>query len=128
MGLLPNSSAEITPHQRVDGATVYKDFTKSVKESGGSDRAIPRAVQAETQELFDCNVNELYEETGGKVGDRTSLPTEAQKAYMVNETLSKHVLDHEVKGTQTGNQKQKDETIVEVVKEVAKETRKWFPW
>jgi hypothetical protein len=125
LGLLPNSSAEITPHQRVDGATVYKDFTKSVKEAGGSDRAIPRAVQAETQELFACNVNELYEETGGKVGDRASLPTEAQKAYMVNETLSKYVLD---KGTQTGNQKQTDETIVEVVKEVARETRKWFPW
>jgi hypothetical protein len=61
---------------------------------------------------------------GRKVGDRASLSTEAQKAYMVNETLFKHVLDHEVKGTQTGNQRQTDEMIVEV----AKATRKWFPW
>jgi chemotaxis receptor (MCP) glutamine deamidase CheD len=73
--------ADITLHQPVDGATVYKDFTKSVKAAGGSERlrrakryrVIPRAVQAETQELFDCNINELYEDTGGKEGGRSGL-------------------------------------------------------
>jgi hypothetical protein len=49
-----------------------------------------KAVVTEIQELFDCTIDELYEGTGGNKGDRASLPKEAQKAYLVNETISTH--------------------------------------
>jgi hypothetical protein len=41
-----------------------------------------KAVVAETQELFDCTIDELYEGTRGKKGARSSLPKKAQKAYL----------------------------------------------
>jgi hypothetical protein len=99
-----------------------------VKDAGGSDRTYARAVRAETEELFDCGVDELYENTGAKKGDRTSLPKEAQKAYMVSETISAHRLNHDVSGENRGSQKQKDEAIVETVRDTAENVRKWLPW
>jgi hypothetical protein len=96
-----------------------------IKESGGSSRVYPRAVRAETRELFDCGVDELYEQTGGKKGDRSTLPKEAQKAYMVSETLSAHRLRA---GDNSGSQKQKDDRIVETVRDTAENVRKWLPW
>lgn len=87
------NSQELVQQERVDGAIVNKDFNKAIKDSGGSNTAYGRAVQAETQELFDCDVEQLYQETGGRKGDRSTLPKEAQKAYIVNETLSTHRLN-----------------------------------
>ncbi len=88
------NSQELAQQERVDGAIVNKDFNKAIKDSGGSNTAYGRAVQAETQELFDCDVDQLYKETGGRKGDRSTLPKEAQKAYIVNETLSTHRLNN----------------------------------
>jgi len=85
-------------------------------------------VKAETKELFDCGVDELYEATGGRKGDRSTLPKEAQKAYMVSETLSAHRLNHEVRGNNQNSQRQKDDMVVETVKDTATNVRKWLPW
>lgn len=125
---LLGDSQPITPHERVDGTTVYKDFSNAIKDSGGSSKAHGRAVKAETQELFDCGVDELYEATGGRKGDRASLPKEAQKAYMVSETVSTHRLNHDLKGENHGSQKQKDDHVVETVRDTAENVRKWLPW
>jgi hypothetical protein len=121
-------SQKLSKHQRVDVATVHQDFTKAIKDSGGSRKAYPRAIQAETQELFDCDVDELYLQTGGKKGERSTLPKEAQKAYMVNETISAHRLDSEVKEHNSDTQQQKDDRIVETVRDSAENVRKWMPW
>ncbi|MEP1075181.1 hypothetical protein NDI52_07215 [Leptolyngbya sp. PL-A3] len=125
---LLGDSQPLTRHERVDSATVNKDFTKAIKEAGGSDRAYPRAVRAETEQLFGCGVDELYESTGGSKGDRSTLPKEAQKAYMVSETLSAHRLHEEVKGNNHGSQRQKDDRVVETVKDTATHVRNWLPW
>lgn len=127
LSLLGDSQA-LTRHERVDSATVNKDFTQAIQEAGGSNRAYPRAVRAETKELFDCGVDELYEQTGGRKGDRSTLPKEAQKAYMVSETLSAHRLNHEVRGNNHGSQRQKDDHVVEAVQDTATHVRKWLPW
>lgn len=119
------SSTELARHERVDGATVNRDFTKAIKNSGGSDKAYPRAIRAETQELFDCGVDELYEATGGRKNDRSTLPKEAQKAYLVSETLSAHRLNGR---EYQGSQLQKDEAIVADVKDTATKVRRWLPW
>ena len=124
MSLFGNSQ-ELARQERVDGAIVNKDFHKAIKDSGGSNKTYGRAIQAETQELFDCDVDQLYQETGGKKGDRSTLPKEAQKAYIVNETLSTHRINH---ATYEGNQKQKDDAIVEDVADTARYIRRWFPW
>lgn len=127
MSLLGDSKP-LTRRERVDSATVNKDFTKAIQQAGGSHRAYPHAVRAETKELFDCGVDELYEATGGKKGDRSTLPKEAQKAYMVNETLSAHQLNHELGDGNQGSQRQKDKRVVETVQDTATEVRKWLPW
>lgn len=127
LSLLGDSQA-LTRHERVDSATVNKDFTKAIKDAGGSNRAYPRAVREETQALFDCGVDELYEETGGRKGDRSTLPKEAQKAYMVSETLSAHRLNHEVRGQNHGSQRDQDDQIVEAVRDTASSVRRWLPW
>jgi hypothetical protein len=127
LSLLGDSQA-LTRHERVDSATVNQDFTKAIQDAGGSSKAYPRAIRAETKELFDCSVDELYEETGGRKGDRSTLPKEAQKAYMVNETLSTHRLNQEVKGNNHGSQREKDDVVVETVQDTATQVRKWLPW
>lgn len=73
-------------------------------------------------------MDELYEETGGRKGDRSTLPKEAQKAYMVSETLSTHRLNQEVRGNNPGSQQQKDAQVVETVQDTATTVRKWLPW
>ena len=125
---LLGESQSLMRHERVDSATVNKDFTQAIQQAGGSSRAYPRAVRAETERLFDCTVDELYEETGGRKGDRSTLPKEAQKAYMVSETLASHRLKRNLEGNNQGVQRQRDAQIVETVKDTATNVRKWLPW
>jgi hypothetical protein len=72
----------------------------------------------------------LYQDTGGKKGDRSSLPQAAQEAYIVNETISKHRLNHDTAylNRDDDTQQQKDDRIVEAVRDTAEHVRKWFPW
>ncbi len=132
MDLFGNSK-ELLKHERVDTATVYKDFQQSMIDKAVSPEGRRRAAAAETQTLFDCTIDELYEGTGGKKGVseapptevRSSLPKEAQKAYMVNEVISTNRIKESQFG---GNQKHRDDQVVETVQETAQQTRKWFPW
>jgi len=119
------NSQDLAQSERVDGAIVNRDFNAAIRNAGGSGRCHGRAVQGETQELFDCDVDQLYEATGGRKGDRTTLPQDAQKAYMVNETISAHRLN----GTDyEGTQQQQDNAIVADVTDTARHVRSWFPW
>jgi hypothetical protein len=120
-----NSSQELTKHERVDGAIVYKDFQQSMLDKKVSAEGRRKAVVVETQELFDCTIDELYKGTRGKKGDRSSLPREAQKAYLVNETIATHRIND---SEYSDSQKQQDDQVVETVRETAEQTRKWFPW
>lgn len=125
--LFGNSQA-LTPHERVDGATVKKDFDKAIKDCGGSKQAHANAVEAETRELFGCGTKELYEGTGGKRGDRSSLPADAQKAYIVTETVATNRLNRDRNSIDVGSQSYVDEKIVDTVRDTAKETKGFFPW
>ena len=114
--------------KRVDGATVNRRFTKTIKDNGGGPQSYKKAIRAETKELFGCTVRELYEQTGGKFRDRSTLPQPAQEAYMVNESLSANELER-MHGTIGGeSQDEVDERIIGVVREQSKQTRKWLPW
>lgn len=46
---------------------------------GGDEDAYPDAISAETTELFDCDVEELYQQTGEKRGRRETLPHPLRK-------------------------------------------------
>jgi hypothetical protein len=119
------NSQKLRQHERVDGAIVNRDFNNAIQRAGGSNKAYARAVKAETPELFDCGIDELYDRTGGSQGNRSTLPKEAQKAYIVSETLATHRLNDR---SYAGTQKQKDDAIVNDVKDTAKDVRKWLPW
>lgn len=120
---------DLTPQrQRADGATVFKRFTGAIKANGGDGDAYPEAINAETEELFDCEIEDLYRQTGAKLGRRDTLPAPAQEAYMVNESLSANELERQV-GTIGGeSQAEVNGKITGVVREQAKQTRKWLPW
>lgn len=126
---LSGRSQELTPkRKRVDGAIVNRRFNKAIHENGGRGQVFADAVIAETDELFSCGVNELYQATGGKRGDRSSLPQPAQEAYMVNESLTAHELERMV-GTLGGeDQDEVNGRIVGIVRQEAKQTRKRLPW
>lgn len=126
MNLLEENS-QLSKRRRVDGAIVNKDFRDAIHRSGGSQSAYPDAVIAETQELFDCSVQQLYKATGGKKGDRSTLPEAAQKAYMASEIRATHELDA-TEFYDCDNPSQVDTKIVETVRVTARETRKWLPW
>lgn len=126
---LLGQSKELAPQrERTDGVKVFKRFTKSIKQNGGDQQAYQDSIVAETQELFDCEVDDLYRETGGTPNKRHTLPQPVQEAYMVNESISANELDR-YEGTIGGEtQDEVNQKITSVVREQAKETRKWLPW
>lgn len=79
-----------------------------------------------TRELFDCGTKELYDSTGGKPRDRSSLPHEAQKAYIVGETAATH--DLKAMGQPSGDTYERDAQIEESVGQSSRKARKLFPW
>ena len=128
LDLSGNSQELIPPRERVTGAIVFKRFTKSIMDNGGASDVYPDAIAAETDELFGCNVEELYRGTGGKPGRRDTLPQPAQEAYMVNESITANELERLI-GTIGGEtQEEVNDRIVGVTRQQAKQTRKWLPW
>lgn len=123
------NSKELSPQRkRFDGAMAFRRFTDTIKANGGDDEAYRQAVITETEELFDCEVRELYRLTGGKPNKRHTLPHEVQQAYMVNETLSAYELER-MEGTIGGESQQEvNDRIDAVVREQSKQTRKRLPW
>lgn len=126
---LTGQSQELVPQRRrVDGAIVFRRFTQSVKDNGGDDEAYQQSIQAETEELFGCSVRELYQGTGAKRNRRETLPQPAQEAYIVNESLSANELERQVGSIGGDSQAEVNDRITGVVREQAKQTRKWLPW
>lgn len=126
MDLLEDNQ-QLSKRRRVDGAIVNRDFREAIHRSGGSQNAYPDAVIAETEELFGCSVRKLYEATGGKKGNRATLPEAAQKAYMASEIRATHELDQS-EFYDCENPQQVDQKIVSTTRAAARETRKWLPW
>ncbi|EKU96954.1 hypothetical protein Lepto7375DRAFT_0884 [Leptolyngbya sp. PCC 7375] len=128
MDLLGQSQELTPPRKRVDGAIVFRRFTNSIQANGGDEDAYQNSIVEETRELFDCEVDELYQGTGAKRGRRHTLPQAAQEAYMVNESLSANELERLEVSIGGETQREVNERIQAVVKQQAKQTRKWLPW
>jgi hypothetical protein len=123
LNLLEDSSTPV--RGRVDGATVRNDFTSTIVDKGGDGQTIARSTNRMTEILFGCKPKELYEGTGGRSGDRSTLPQDAQTAYIVGEVAATHKL----KGADIkGNQQQCNEQIVETVEEASEQVQSIFPW
>ena len=107
---------------------MFRKFTDSIKANGGDADAIIDSITVETEELFGCSVRELYQATGGKKNDRSTLPEIVQRSYIANEALSSFELER-MEGTIGGDdQDEVNDRINAVVKERSKKTRKWLPW
>lgn len=118
-------SPKLTARERVDGAIVNKDLNKTIQQKGGTGNVYKVAAEALTQELFDLDTEDLYEGTGGKSGDRATLPKEAQKAFIAGEIRADYDLrKKEIEGTPS----QKNQQIVRSVRDSGKETRKGLLW
>jgi len=79
-----------------------------------------------TEELFGCQPEELYDGTGSKRGDRSTLSKEAQKAYIVGETVATHNLrSTTIKGS---TQDDKNAEIADTVRQSSRKTKGLFPW
>ena len=126
MDLLGDSQQLPPQRQRVDGAIVFRRFTSSIQASGGDQTCYRDSVVAETEELFDCSVTELYESTGGKINNRRTLPQYAQEAYMANESFAAHRLN--ATDFEPGDQDDINQQIVDVVRNQSRQTRRWLPW
>ncbi|HAG81235.1 MAG TPA: hypothetical protein DCL61_08690 [Cyanobacteria bacterium UBA12227] len=98
---------------------------KTIKEKGGTQDVYAQSTEAISEELFDMGTKELYTATGGTRHQRHTLPKEAQKAFIVGETVANH--DLKVKDIK-GSQNQKNEQIVDSVRESGQKARKLFPW
>lgn len=79
LALSGNSQALTPKRHRVDGAIVTRRFNRAIKDNGGAGDVYRDSAISQTQELFDCNVDELYRETEGKRNDRSSLPRQRRK-------------------------------------------------
>jgi len=78
-----------------------------------------------TRSLFGCAIDELYATTNGRRGDRTTLPQDAQSAYIVGETAATHRL----KGADIqGNKRRKHQQIIDTVEDSSNEVKGIFPW
>lgn len=128
MNLLGRSQDLAPQRRRVDGATVFRRFTGAIQTNGGDRDAFRDAIEAETQELFDCSVRDLYAGVEGKRNRRDTLPTPAQEAYIVNESLSANELERQVGSVGGESQAEVNDKITGIVRQQARQTRKWLPW
>ncbi|MBP0017994.1 MAG: hypothetical protein J7647_10605 [Cyanobacteria bacterium SBLK] len=111
--------------KRVDGATVNRNFNRVIKDKGGTGKIYARSAEALTEEVMGCKTEALYEQTGAKEGDRSTLPERAQEALLTGEIVASHDLkDKDISGTRS----QKNEQIVDSVRDSGRKVRKWFPW
>ncbi|MCA1990889.1 MAG: hypothetical protein LDL41_02415 [Coleofasciculus sp. S288] len=127
MGNIYNSNSQLlAKRERVDGAVVNRDFREAIHQKGGDGQCQVDSSVAMSQELFDMNPRQLYQQTGGKPYDRSTLPKEAQKAFIVGETVATHDLNtKEIKGV---SQQEVNGEITDTVRGSAKKVRNLLPW
>lgn len=123
MDLLGSSSQLKT---REDGKLIREDFEQTLKDVGGSRRIYGRATETMTNRLFDCTTQELYEQTGSKKRDRSSLPRSAQRAYMAGETAA--IEDLQEHGPYGGTDRERDNQIDNQVAESSDKVHGLFRW
>lgn len=112
-------------YKRVDGATVNKDLNKTIKEKGGTGTVYPDCANAMCESLFDMKPDELYKATGAKKNQRSTLPKEAQKAFISGEAIANYELrEQDIQGTSS----QKNQQIVRSVSNSGRKVRKLLPW
>lgn len=117
---------QLAQRKRVDGAIVRQQFTDAIKKKGGNRSVYSEATQALTQEGFGCSVRDLYDATGAVINQRETLPESAQSAFIA---LEYHAANDVTRAHISANdQDQRNEQIVDTVRESAKETRKRFLW
>ena len=102
-----------------------KNFTQTIKDKGGSRRCYQDSTEVLTKEVLGCETSKLYEETGAKPGDRSTLPERGQEALMTGEIIATYDLkEKDISGTE----KERNQKIVESVRDSGQKTRKLFPW
>ena len=72
-----------------------------------------------------CGTKELYESTGAKKNDRSSLPERAQEALITGEVVAAHDLRA---SDVEGDQSERNNQIVGIVRGAGRKVRKLFPW
>lgn len=118
-------SQNLPERQRVDGATVRRNFSKAIADKGGNDAAQAKSTEVLTREVMGCGTKELYERTGAKKSDRSSLPERAQEALMTGEIAAAHDLRA---SDVEGEQSERNGQIVAIVRGAGRKVRKLFPW
>ena len=120
-----SKSKNLPERRRVDGATVRKQFSKTIQAKGGDAEAQATSTEALTEEIMGCGTEDLYEGTNAKRRRRETLPARAQEALMTGEIVA----THDLKGEDVqGNQLQRNEQITDSVRKSGKKVRKLFPW
>jgi hypothetical protein len=66
----------------------HPNFTKTIAEKGGNRSCQAMATEALTKEVMGCTSQELYEQTGGKVNQRETLPERDREALMTGEIVA----------------------------------------
>lgn len=120
------SSQKPVKHERIDGVSTRKKLADAIAQKGGNGSGQAQVVEVQTQRIFGCSTKELYDATEANKGDRSTLPAEAQEAYQVSDTLTKHAIDK--MPTPRGTQEQKNEKIVREADKVNRQLSGFFPW
>jgi hypothetical protein len=120
LSLLGDTSEPLVQQQRVDNAVTQKALQSEVHARGG-DKLTSKIVNATiTSNMLDCSVDQLYRETGGKRGNRATLPAEAQEALMTGDIIARH----EIVGQDAHGHQQ----ILDAADTGSRKARKLFPW
>jgi hypothetical protein len=110
----------LVQQQRLTGAISNNRLKAEVEQRGGN-QTTQRAVNAiVTIEMLDCTPDELYRATGGKRGNRATVPLEAQEALQTGDIGARHeIIETDAQG---------DAQIKEAAHRGAKRARQLFPW
>lgn len=126
---LTGESTELSPQRlRADGASVNRRFNRAIKDNGGSGEVYQDAAVAETEELFGCSVNDLYQTTGGKRGRRDTLPEIVQHTYMHNEISCSRDLERQVGSIGGESQEEVNGKIVGRIRSKSRQNRDELEW
>lgn len=120
------SSQKPVKKVRVDGIKARDDLEEAIANKGGNRQCQRQVVEIQTQLVFGCSVDEIYEGSGGKKGNRSTLPDEVQKAYITSDTVTAHAINSLPEAS--GTQEQDNKLIKEQTREVNQKLAGFFPW
>lgn len=110
----------LVEQQRLTGAISNNLLQSEIKQRGGNQKTHAAVNAIVTIEMLDCSPTELYEATGGKPGDRSTLPIEAQEALQTGDVAARHeIVETDAQG---------DYQLKNAAHRGAKRARKLFPW